>query len=153
MDLDAQIDRVINQKVRGAVKLGLQNIARETFKTLTTEAASPGSAIGAPIWSGEFLGSERVALNHTDVSSLDPAPGSILDQKDFYTPVPTGVQQSQFEEVLQSVKSGDKIVFSDSARDAAGVESGRFSPKTPQGVYGITAEYIKAHFRVFSSQK
>ena len=112
----------------------------DAYSLLTTARRSPGvSLYGAPVLSGRYRSSMRISFGAEDGSG-DVGPQTIRDAESV-SPIPpiTAIQQ------LGAMPAYTKIFITESTPYAGRIEGG-YSPKTPQGVFLVTGEYLKAAY-------
>ena len=139
----ASLDKAFQEKVVQRFVQKHRTIALQAMKEVTTDSRTVGFAHGSPVWTGRFKGSHKINVNVPDTGVLPPHPETFEGLRwpdDPAAPYPSPAL-SEASIKLTALKPFEKVVISNHLPYARRIETG-YSPKTPEGVYGITAERL-----------
>lgn len=133
------LDDAFEEKVVQRFVQFQRRIALEAFKEVGTDSRDVGMEHGSPVWTRRFAGSHRIQIGSPDVSSLPMMQGERWpDEPDAQYQSPSLAEASA---KLSALKPFETIYISNSLPYARRLEGG-YSPKAPEGVYGVTAERL-----------
>jgi hypothetical protein len=142
---EASIKKTFDEKVVHGFVQKHRTIALKAFQEIITDSRTVGFAHGSPVWSGRFAGSNKISVGSPDLSALPPHPErpNWPDEPDSPYGVVTMAEASI---KLGALLPFDKVYISNNVPYAARLEDG-YSPKAPEGIYGITGERIAIKYR------
>lgn len=142
-EIDEYVDETIDQFVELHKKIALS-----AFKMVTVDSRRVGFAHGSPVWTGWFMSGHRISVNTPDRSS--PPPHDEIGALNWPDEPDSGVlkamSMSEAAAKLIALKPFDVVYITNSTPHATKLEEG-YSPKAPEGIYGLIPDKIVTRFR------
>ena len=135
INVQMDINKIIKEKVEKISKKLFFEVVKTTYSYITVDALSAGGDFGSPVWTGRYHASHTISINNIDKSTKGE-----------------GIYSSQLPiSNAASLESrfniGDTVYIANSLDYADDIENKGASPfKTPDGVYRVSAEAVKARF-------
>lgn len=135
-DLDAQIERVMQEKVILQSQEMIKALGLEYWRFITANAQRGGEGFGSPVLSGRFYRSHNISLDSPNTKVEAPNPGGAERP---YSAQPLSIAAV----LLNTFTLGRSIFFANALPYSRRLETG-YSAKAPDGVYQVAADLLRA---------
>lgn len=140
MSMEADIKRVMAQKVVARSQELCKAVALELYKRITANSLVVGLAFGSPVLTGRYYTSHNISLNTINKSTRE------INEEGADSPY-KGLTLSNASLALSSFRIGDTVFIANSLPYAQRIEDGWSKLKAPEGVYAVAAEQVIAKFK------